>query len=833
MNHKPTSEQERIFLFTKKRPENILIKAYAGAGKCLGINTSILMYDGAIKKVQDVVIGDLLMGDDSTPRKVLNVNSGNGQLYKIIPVKGDEWVCNDVHVLTHHHEQKKKLLDVPLNEIDYPKYQNGNYRYARLQRTGVDFQDKLINIDPYLLGLWLGDGTKEDGSPIISVNVNEEPIIQYLKNIKYMNIAPKFNEYQKNLYSVSLTTPNFNGRKVNNVLRDEFKKCLNCDGSILIPNDYKINSKHNRLKLLAGIIDSDGYQNHNYYEVTTKYESFANDILYLARSLGFSAYKKLRSKTIKSKKFSGKYWNISISGSFENLPILLERKKCVPRKQIKSVLRTGFKTESIGSGNYYGFTLDGNGRFLLGDFTITHNTTTIVEAVKLLPQDKSIMFLAFNKHIQEELKTKLPEYVRCYTTYGLGTAAIKRKYGDKIQFDEFKADKIILKKSKNWELQEEFKSEEEISFYLENIKKLANLCRLTLTTKPEYIPYITERYDIPINKPKDIKRVLKVLDEMTTDRKTFDYTDMIYLPAIDNGIWMFPQDYVFVDEVQDLNRCQIRIIEKVLKKEKATGKTIGRLICVGDFFQGIYGFNAADEKSFEWFEKYPNTKTLPLSVSFRCSKNVIKKAQEIVPDIKALDDAPDGVVREGDVVAEAQSGDFVLCRTTMPLVKLFFEFLTQHRKAIIKGSDIGVHLIELIGKINNIEKLITFWEGELASFRKDLKKEGVLNPNEHSGYTVLEDKVMTLLFLAKLSDSILDLKYKIKTIFTDEIQGIVLSTVHKIKGLEANRVFIIRPDLLPMTNVKPWQYLQEKNLEYVAYTRAKLELIFDKNWTDE
>jgi superfamily I DNA/RNA helicase len=460
-------------------------------------------------------------------------------------------------------------------------------------------------------------------------------------------------------------------------------------------------------------------------------------------------------------------------------------------------------------------------------------TTTIVEAVKLLPKDKNIMFLAFNKHIQEELKTKLPEYVRCYTTYGLGTSAIKRKYGDKIQFDEFKIDKIILHKSKNWDLHEEFRSDEEILVYLDALKKMVNLCRLTMTLKPEYVPYIAERYDINISKPKDVKRVLKVLDEATSDRKSFDYTDMVYLPAIDNSIWMFPQDYVFVDEIQDLNRCQIKIIEKVLKRDKVTGKVTGRLITVGDFFQGIYGFNAADEKSFEWFEKFSNTKVLPLSVSFRCSKNVIKRAQEIVPDIKALPDAPDGDVRDGNVLTEAQSGDFVLCRTTMPLVKLFFEFLTQGKKAIIKGSDIGIHLIELIGKINNLPKLVSFWEEELAAFRRDLKANGVINPHEHSGYVTLEDKVMTLLFLARLSESVVDLKNKIRTIFTDEIQGICLSTVHKIKGLEANRVFIVRPDLLPMQNTKSWQFIQEKNLEYVAYTRAKLELIFDRTWTDE
>jgi DNA helicase II / ATP-dependent DNA helicase PcrA len=470
---------------------------------------------------------------------------------------------------------------------------------------------------------------------------------------------------------------------------------------------------------------------------------------------------------------------------------------------------------------------------LIKAYAGTGKTTTIVEAVKLLPPDKSIMFLAFNKHIQEELKTKLPEYVRCYTTYGLGTAAIKRKYGDRIEFDEFKADKIIQKKAKSWDLQDEFKDEEEINFYLNNIKKLANLCRLTLTLKAEFIPYVADRYEVNLNKPKDIKRVMKVLDEMTTDRHTFDYTDMVYLPAIDNGIWMFPQDYVFVDEVQDLNRCQIKIIEKVLKRDKLSGKVTGRLISVGDFFQGIYGFNAADEKSFEWFEKFPNTKVLPLSVSFRCAKNVIVEAQKIVPDIKALDDAPDGLVRDGDVLGEAQSGDFILCRTTMPLVKLFFEFLMKKKKAIIKGSDIGVHLIELIGKINSIEKLVKFWEAELASFKKDLKADGILNPYEHSGYSALEDKVMTLLFLAKLANSIPDLKNSIRTIFTDEIQGIVLSTVHKIKGLEANRVFIIRPDLLPMPNVRSWQYIQEKNLEYVAITRAKTELVYDRTWTDE
>lgn len=467
---------------------------------------------------------------------------------------------------------------------------------------------------------------------------------------------------------------------------------------------------------------------------------------------------------------------------------------------------------------------------LIKAFAGCGKTSTIVTAVKLIPKHLKITFLAFNKHIQEELKTKLPEYVYCYTTYGLGNYAIKRKYGDSIEFDEFKLDKTIQKKVKSWKLDEEMDGED-VSSYLNSIKKLVNLCRLTLTLKPDYIPNLAEKHEILLKRDKDIKRVVKILDMMTANRKIYDYTDMIYLPAVDNAIWMFPQDVVFVDEVQDFNRCQIKIIEKILKKDKF-GKYTGRLIAVGDYFQSIYGFNGVSDKSFKWFEEFPNTEILPLSTSFRCSKNVIKKAQEIVPDIKALDNAPDGVVRRGSI-NESIDGDFILCRTTAPLVKLFFEFLDDGKKAVIKGRDIGLQLIELIGETRKLDDLITFWKAKISNYERDLRNEGILNPDEHSGYTALNDKVSTLLFLAERCVNVYDLKQKIKSIFTDDLNGIVLSTIHKVKGLEADRVFIIRPDLIPLPNAKSWQYMQEKNLEYVAITRAKSDLIYDYDWTDE
>jgi len=460
-------------------------------------------------------------------------------------------------------------------------------------------------------------------------------------------------------------------------------------------------------------------------------------------------------------------------------------------------------------------------------------TTTIVEAVKLLPKDSSIMFLAFNKHIQEELKTRLPEHVRCYTSHGLGMSAIKRKYGDKIKFDEFKADKWLQKKAKYWDLPKDFPSFEKRMMYLQDMKKMVNLCRLSLTIDKKYIPYIADRYEVKLKVERDVPRLLKVLDSMTNDRKTFDFTDMVYLPAVDNSLWLFPQDYVIIDECQDINRAQQRLIEKMLKRDKITKKYTGRLIAIGDGFQSIYGFTGITDRTFLWFKEFKNTKILPLSYSFRCAKKIVEHANKIVPQIKALPNAPDGVVRNGSALDEARSGDFILCRTTMPLIKLFFEFLSEQKKAVIKGSDIGLQLIQYIGEHKTVNSLTGYWRKEICNFREEIIHSGVLNPQEHSGFVALEDKVNTLTFLADISPTIPDLKNNIETIFTDKLTGIVLSTVHKAKGLEADRVFIIRPDLIPYPNSKKWQIAQEKNLEYVAITRAKTELIYDHEWTDE
>ena len=413
-----TEEQIKII----NSDEDLIVEARAGTGKCLGKDTPILMYDGSIKKVQDIEINDLLMGDDSTPRKVLNVNQDKGKLFQIIPKNGESWICNDVHILTLQGTNTKKgiIRDIALNDLitesSHLKRLDINWK---LFKVPVEFKEQKINIDSYLMGIWLGDGSID--SPIIS-NSDVE-IIDYLMNLNLEGIVPKkvWND-KHNYYSISLTDINNVGHPKSNLLREEMKFFISKEGQKIIPQNYLINSRENRLKLLAGLLDTDGHYSTGGYEIIQKSKQLANDIVFLARSLGYRVSMSNKIGKIKKINFEGSYYRINIYGNLIDLPIKVERKKPQPRKQIKNPLVSGFVIKDIGEGDYYGFTLDGNGRFLLGDFTVTHNTTTLIHYA-LKHNDKKKLYLAFNKSIKEEAESKFKEAgvknISILTTHGL------------------------------------------------------------------------------------------------------------------------------------------------------------------------------------------------------------------------------------------------------------------------------------------------------------------------------------------------------------------------------------------------------------------------------
>lgn len=393
--------------------KGILAVHSTGSGKCHAKDTPILMYDGSIKMVQDVVVGDLLMGDDSTPRRVLSLASGEDEMYDIIPTKGEKYTVNSEHILCLKHTFKESVsfvknqkhvqykaahIDnktvklvaksfktkgeaisymksfneedkiVEIEVKDYLKLPKHTKRCLKGYRKGVDFTQKEVHFDPYIIGVWLGDGT----SSRAEITCQDARILHYLRSeLKKYNLNLSFQSgYSYNIVSDTKS------RK--NTFLEVLRK-YNLVNNKHIPDNYKLNDRKTRLAVLAGLIDTDGYLHTNCYEIIQKSKQLSDDIVYLARTLGFAAYQKQCTKSCmyKGEKVSGVYYKVSISGAgLHEIPVKVLRKQAFKRMQIKDALVTGIKVEHIGRGHYYGFTLDGNNRYLLGDFTVTHNTCT-------------------------------------------------------------------------------------------------------------------------------------------------------------------------------------------------------------------------------------------------------------------------------------------------------------------------------------------------------------------------------------------------------------------------------------------------------------------------
>ena len=395
--------------FEEKEENNVgnssaLIELWTGAGKCVGIDTPIMMYNGDIKMVQDIKVGDQLMGDDSTPRNVLSLARGREMMYDIIPTKGDKYTVNESHILSlkmssnynnkkYNHPKKNDIHDVSL--LEYLNLPKGFKHILKGYRVGVEFTSKDVDIEPYFLGLWLGDGT----SRTTGITTLDDCVINYIneysERLNSRVVICDTNGTRCCTYSiVNSSTNKENNFKGNNKLLNMLKN-YNLLLNKHIPKIYKCNSRQVRLELLAGIIDSDGCESHGGYDIIQKNETLLDDIIYVARSLGFAAYKKVCKKSCmyKGEKKEGVYYRTNIHGKgLEDIPVKCERKKVEPRRQIKDALNTGIKVEKREIDNYYGFELDGNRRYLLGDYTVTHNTVLALKIVEVIKK-KTIIFV--------------------------------------------------------------------------------------------------------------------------------------------------------------------------------------------------------------------------------------------------------------------------------------------------------------------------------------------------------------------------------------------------------------------------------------------------------
>lgn len=353
-------------------------------GGCHIAGTKVMMYDGSTKNVEDVKLGELLMGPDGTPRKVLQLHTGRDHMYEITPVNGDKQIVNSKHLIYGMHRQWYNNIYQPFTmraDQYYEMLQNKPYLKAHysLIKTQFSWEEKEHVIDPYLLGLWLGDGTSSESS----IASNDIEVIEYLQT--YAITHGLFARLRKvntteNCYLVHLSSGK-PGKA--NWLLNELRnlKVLN---NKHIPDDYIFDSRENRLKLLAGLIDTDGWYQSDKQYLCLSQSSERKHIIYaaqyIARSLGIKCTvttKKIKDHTLRGKIIKGGNieYRLILLNNHQDIPTKIERKKVknYHRDQLDP-LSTRFKIDYYGVDNYYGFTVDKDNLFVLGDFTVTHNS---------------------------------------------------------------------------------------------------------------------------------------------------------------------------------------------------------------------------------------------------------------------------------------------------------------------------------------------------------------------------------------------------------------------------------------------------------------------------
>jgi DNA helicase-2/ATP-dependent DNA helicase PcrA len=457
-------------------------------------------------------------------------------------------------------------------------------------------------------------------------------------------------------------------------------------------------------------------------------------------------------------------------------------------------------------------------------------TTTIVNASKLIPASLDVIFLAFNKSIVNELKERLPETVKCSTLHSLGFQSLYKYYKTNkgIKVDNYKTSKFSREAIK-YIKGISHKDQEKALWVVDDIIDKARLNHIENTYKA--LTEVADYYGISYEN-KEIELVQSTYDMLKkyndlkfSEEKLIDFTDMIYIPSI-YDVQLPKFDVVFVDEAQDLNKSQQILVEKIKKPS-------GRAIYVGDENQAIYMFAGADASSFNSIAKN-NTVKLPLSVCYRCGKNIIKEAQNIIGEdnIKPFEGQQDGLVTYG-TWEDIKEGDLVVCRNNAPLFSLYFDLLSKGIKASIKGREIEGQLLKLVHKIrySTVEQGAEKLDQMLEKIEEEQRKKGKKEPEKTKRYQNFSEMSRIIKFLSQDKEMMSEVKLELEGIFNDEKKGASLMTIHKSKGLEAERVHFLMPELIPSRWAETDEEIQQEyNLKFVAVTRAKKHLNYIKGY---
>lgn len=437
-------------------------------------------------------------------------------------------------------------------------------------------------------------------------------------------------------------------------------------------------------------------------------------------------------------------------------------------------------------------------------------TTSIIESFKYIPKGKKTLALAFNKIIQEELKSRAPSYIEVLTFHSIGFRAIKQRFGN-VELNEYKIQNLIQEHLGDTDRD-----------LVEAISNTIAYIKYSLEDSPKQIEEIINKFSIDIcdtDINKFISMVISILALDKAQTNVIDFNDMCYFPFVYN-LPLGQYDYVFVDESQDLNKSQLVMAKKACKN------TNGRIIMVLDSYQALYSWRSADVSILESLKKEPDTKILLLPISYRCPKKVIELVKPWVSDITYPETAIDGEIKDislNELYSIAKPGCFILSRTNAPMIKICMTFIRNGIRANIRGKDIGKQLNFLIkkSKKKQIKAFLTWLESWKDEEIEKLREKNI-NPEN------ILDRYECLINICDECSSLSEVTSKINELFNDcnESNMIILSSVHRAKGLERDDVYLLKwtfrawfdnTHLLDKKN-------EEANIAYVACTRARNKL---------
>jgi DNA helicase-2/ATP-dependent DNA helicase PcrA len=468
--------------------------------------------------------------------------------------------------------------------------------------------------------------------------------------------------------------------------------------------------------------------------------------------------------------------------------------------------------------NVFDFVENKTGNAIITAVAGSGKSTTIIEAMNRLPQGSTAIFLAFNKSIADELKAK---GVNARTFHSLTYAPVMRHTG----CNNVDGDKLRKLAKQNLTGDEEFTYSQFIT-RLVGLGRQAGIGCLVPDTENAWLDLVTY-HDLELeSESATLPRALELASELlawSNKSTSVDFDDMLYIPVRD-GLSLPKFDFVFVDEAQDTNAIQRALLRKLLHKES-------RLVAVGDPSQAIYGFRGADSDSLNVLAEEFSCTRLPLTVSYRCPKAVVRYAAQWVNHIEAASGAAEGEVLSLDTnwsTSTFQSGDLVVCRSTKPIIELAYRMMRDKVRARILGRDIGAGLKALVQKMkaSGIESLQT----KLETWGEREAEKAIAKQQDAKAESV-RDKVDALMCLIEglpeTSRTIPELTRVIDQLFAGSDTDVVtLCTIHKAKGLEAKRVFWLNRNACPAKWARQdWQRQQEVNLCYVAATRAQETLV--------